>query len=121
MSKDVEDQGPMIQSVARVEHEANVLLGIMDHGIGLASLAEVRQISFQFGLSLPLILKKEFLRALCSLPGAGKEWLCLTSTHSLCYSGLLSLISRKIFRVASFYGSMYIIRWSFLFLFRWIE
>lgn len=54
----------MTQSVAGVEHEANVLLGTMDPGISLASLAEVRPISLRFGLSLPLILKKEFLRAL---------------------------------------------------------
>lgn len=64
MGKDVEDEGPVTQSVAGVEHEANVLLGTMDPGISLASLAEVRPISLRFGLSLPLILKKEFLRAL---------------------------------------------------------
>lgn len=63
----------MTQSVAGVEHKANVLLGAMDPGISLASLAGVRQIYFQFGLSLPLILKKEFLRALCSLSGGRKR------------------------------------------------
>lgn len=105
-----------------MEHEPNALSGSTDPGISLASLAELGQVSFPLGLSFPLILKKEFLKALCSPPGVGGEWVCLSPTHTLASLKCVELLtSRQTFRVASFYESMYLIRWVFLFLLYWIE
>lgn len=118
LGKDVEEQGPSL----RLEWSTNPMLFRAPQTLESAWPHWLNLDKFLSLLGLVFHLKKEFLKALCSPPGVGGEWVCLSPTHTLASLKCVELLtSRQTFRVASFYESMYLIRWVFLFLLYWIE
>jgi hypothetical protein len=99
-----------------------VLVGGVEHELNSSWASQIQELSFASLVDLNkliCLLDSEFLSALYSPSGVRKR--IYLSSFVSSYHIVEVITSSKAFGVASFCGSMFLIRWVFLFLLYWIE